>query len=488
MGQAKSRLYSRDCLGFISVVFKQNQVLQIIPILRVHRPTGIGNTLTVERLEDFTDDTTILSKTKEQILERVMRFLCSGEDIVEYNKAYFVDGKKTTLVKNICVAPKEAALIGLWHPDQGVAAYLENREEGKRPQKNGLSHSTWLFESNELIGLHEEAEHDALSRLMTDFDMDEKATAQWIDMFLYEEPSRYEPRIITTVRFPFQSNESKNNLLRAKGLPLLPPSTPKQNLSDLPPGPTGPLISPFVHHPAPDASRYPPPPPDRTEPPQLPRPPRLMDMYGPVPPPPPGMHTPPSSLILGYPSPSGMHSTSSSYPLIPPPGNAQTMMGMPMLPPTPARMQRLAELIQKYTNLIDRWGPRLQHTSGEQSDAAVEAIFSEPWVMGFPMLDMDGDALSVSHIIWDSYLRPADGELALSFFEMLEYMQTHEVAVYDRIKDMKEQHSRQFATCTTPSACCSVFFCFAPANPHYQFNNFMYCNQAVLLRHQRQTA
>lgn len=159
-----------------------------------------------------------------------------------------------------------------------------------------------------------------------------------------------------------------------------------------------------------------------------------------------------------------------------------------MLPPTPARMQRLAELIQKYTNLIDRWGPRLQHTSGEQSDAAVEAIFSEPWVMGFPMLDMDGDALSVSHIIWDSYLRPADGELALSFFAMLEYMQTHEVAVYDRIKDMKEQHSRQFATCTTPSACCSVFFCFAPANPHYQFNNFMYCNQAVLLRHKRQTA
>ena len=87
MGQGNSRPSNRECVGYISVVFKYNEDLHIIPVLQVYRPPGIGNTLTVKRLEDFTDDddTTKLSKTKEQSLERVMRFLCSGEDVTNYD-------------------------------------------------------------------------------------------------------------------------------------------------------------------------------------------------------------------------------------------------------------------------------------------------------------------------------------------------------------------------------------------------------------------
>jgi hypothetical protein len=177
--------------------------------------------------------------------------------------------------------------------------------------------------------------------------------------------------------------------------------------------------------------------------------------------PPPGMMYPPPGMM--YPPPRMMY---------PPPG----MMPPMMMPP----MHVMAERIHKYTNMVGQWGPQLLKTSGEVSDAAVEAVFRDQ-MMGFPMLEMDGDALRISHIIWDEFLRPVDGELALPFFDMLEYMQTHEVAVYDRIKGMKEQYIQYFKTsCTPPSECCSVFFCSVPANPSYRFNQLMYCNQAAL--------
>jgi hypothetical protein len=166
--------------------------------------------------------------------------------------------------------------------------------------------------------------------------------------------------------------------------------------------------------------------------------------------------------------------------MYPPPGMMYPLPPYAMQPPMMMPpMHVMAERIHKYTNMVGTWGPRLRIKSGEDSDVAVEAVFRDQ-MMGFPMLEMDGDALRISHIIWDEFLRPTDGELALPFFDMLEYMQTHDVAVYDHIKVMKEQYSQYFKTCTPPSECCSVFFCSVPANPSYRFNQLMYCNQAAL--------
>jgi hypothetical protein len=420
-------------------------------------------------LPDVSHNIWILSATKIEILQRVMRFLCSKENNLFYNVEQFVDTEKTMLVKSISIGTKEAALIGLWHPKGGVAAFLGHTEEEQRTY-NPVSHSTWLFESHDLLDVRFLDSHTPLSRLELDFGMDknEDATTKWIDEFLTWEPSQY-LGMPTAISFP-DKTQMKNATPQPTRLPA-PPTQPqkekktkskkhrnrdRQSLQDMPPVPSEELIHPYPLHPV-DTSTYPAPPSDKMEPLPLPRPPRLSEMY-----PPPGMMYPPPGMM--YPPPGMM------YPL--PPYAMQPPM---MMPP----MHVMAERIHKYTNMVDIWGPRLRIKSGEDSDVAVEAVFRDQ-LIGFPMREMDGDALRISHIIWDEFLRPTDGELALPFFDMLEYMQTHDVAVYDHIKGMKEQYSQYFKTCTPPSECCSVFFCSAPANPYNTFNRFMYCNQAAL--------
>ena len=87
---------------------------------------------------------------------------------------------------------------------------------------------------------------------------------------------------------------------------------------------------------------------------------------------------------------------------------------------TPPELLQMMEIVNKYGHKRHVWEGMLRGTKGEMTDKTVELVF-QGGKMGFSLAEMDSDALKVSNIIWDLYLKPFGGEqLSIGFSELLE--------------------------------------------------------------------